>query len=117
VSLCLALLVFPLKKLKLGEPLIESVSDFRPTGVVLVLNDWHVCIQSFEVRLLSLAGRDCLIGVVTDMFPAAGTVSDRVPLETGTDKVGGSSLLIGDSDGAPAFSQAVIIANKRRICS
>src|SRR5580700_5145370 len=51
-----------------------------------------VCIESFEVRLLSLAGRDCFIGVVADMFPGAGTVSERVPQETGTGKVGGSPV-------------------------
>src|SRR5580704_677401 len=51
-----------------------------------------VCIESFEVRLLSLAGRDCFIGVVADMFPGAGAVSERVPQETGTGKVGGSPL-------------------------
>ena len=38
------------------------------------------------MRLLSLAGRDCFIGVVADMFPRAGAVSERVPQETGTGK-------------------------------
>jgi|SRR5580658_10354330 hypothetical protein len=51
-----------------------------------------VCIESFEVRLLSLAGRDCFIGVVADMFPGAGAVSERVPQETGTGKIGGSPV-------------------------
>jgi hypothetical protein len=44
------------------------------------------------VRLLSLAGRDCFIGVVADMFPGADAVSERVPQETGTGKVRGSPV-------------------------
>jgi len=35
--LALALLIFALKKLKLSEPPIHSVRDFRSTGVVLVM--------------------------------------------------------------------------------
>ena len=41
------------------------------------------------MRPLSLAGRDCFIGVVADMFPGAGAVSERVPQKIGTGKVGG----------------------------
>jgi hypothetical protein len=51
--LAFALLVFALKDLKLGEPLISGVSDFRATGFILVLNDWDVCVEGFEVCLLA----------------------------------------------------------------
>jgi hypothetical protein len=40
--LALALLVFGLEQLKLCEPLIDSIRNSSPTGVILVLNDRHV---------------------------------------------------------------------------
>jgi hypothetical protein len=76
--LTFALLVFALKELKLSEPLIDSVSDFRPTGVVLVLNDRDVGIESFEVCLFAFAGGDCLVKVIAGVFPWASAVSQRV---------------------------------------
>jgi hypothetical protein len=85
------LLVFALKELKLGEPLIHSVRDFRSTGVVLVLNDWHVGIESLEICVLALPGGDCLIEVVADVFPRTGAVSKRVPQEVGTGEVCGAA--------------------------
>ena len=47
--LAFALLVFALKELKLCEPLVHSVRDFRPSSVIQILNDGHVCVESFEV--------------------------------------------------------------------
>jgi hypothetical protein len=57
--LALALLVFALEKLKLCEPPKDSISDFRPTGFILVLNHRDVCIESFKVCLLALLSVDC----------------------------------------------------------
>ena len=53
--LALALLVFALKKLKFGEPLIDSVNDFRPPRLILVVNDRDICVESLEVCLLALS--------------------------------------------------------------
>jgi hypothetical protein len=82
------LLVFALKKLKLSEPVIHGVRDFCPTGFVLVLNDRNIGVQSFEICLLALLGVDCGIEVVTNSFPRAGTVSQRIPQEVGTGEIG-----------------------------
>jgi hypothetical protein len=81
-------LVFALKKLKLCEPLKDSISDFRPTGFILVLNDRNVCVQSFKVRLLALLSVDCRVEVVANRFPWTGTVSQRIAQEIGTGEVG-----------------------------
>ena len=70
--LALPLLVFPLKKLKLGEPLKHRVSDFRPTGFVCVLNDGDVCIESFKVCVLALLSVDCRIEVIANGLPTDG---------------------------------------------
>jgi hypothetical protein len=48
--------------------------------------------SAFNRRYLPAAGLDCFIGVVVDMFPGAGAVSERVPQETRTGKVGGSPV-------------------------
>ena len=74
--LALSLLVIALKELKLGEPLIDRVCDFRPTGFVLVLNDRDICIKSFEICLLALLRLGCRIEVVANGFPGTGTVSE-----------------------------------------
>src|SRR5579871_1007342 len=87
----LALLVFALEKLKLGEPLIHSIRDLRSTGVVLVLNDWHLGIESLEICLLAFTGCDRLIEVVADVFPRTGAVSERVPQKIGTGEIGGTA--------------------------
>src|SRR5262249_33294211 len=89
--LALALLVFALEQLKFGEPLVDSVCDFRPTSVVRILNDGNIGFESFEVCLLALAGGDCLIKVIADVFPRTGAVSQRVPQEIGTSEVGGAA--------------------------
>jgi hypothetical protein len=47
--LTLALLILALKDMGLREPLLHNVGDFRPTIIDQVLNDRHVCVQSFEV--------------------------------------------------------------------
>jgi hypothetical protein len=83
------LLVFALKELKLGEPLIHSAREFRPTSVVLMLNNWNIGIESFKIRLLALAGSDCFVEVVANLFPWTAAVSDRVPQEIGTCKTVG----------------------------
>jgi len=73
--LALALLVFALKKLKFGEPLIDSVNDFRPSPrLILVVNDRDICVESLEVCLLALSGGDCLVEVVAHMYPGTVTV-------------------------------------------
>jgi hypothetical protein len=46
-----------LQELKLGEPVIDSISDFRPTNIVLILNNLHIRVESFEICLFALAGR------------------------------------------------------------
>jgi hypothetical protein len=48
--------VLALEQLKLGEPLVHSVCDLRPTDVALHLNDWYVCFESVEVCLLAFTG-------------------------------------------------------------
>ena len=89
--LTLALLVFALEELKLGEPLIHCVCDLCSTTIVLVLNDWHVCVESVEVCLLAFAGGDRLIEIVADVLPRTGAVSKRVPQEIGTGEIGGAA--------------------------
>jgi len=81
-------LVFALKELKFGELLIDGVSYFCPTSVVLVLNDRDVCVESFEVCLLALTSGDCFIEVIADVFPRTGAVGKRVPQEIGTSEIG-----------------------------
>src|SRR3954468_10665930 len=76
--LALALLVFALEKLKLGEPLIHSVRDFRSISIVLISNNGYVCVQSIEVCLLAFTGGDRLIEIVADVFPRTSAVSERV---------------------------------------
>jgi len=85
------LLVFALKKLKLGEPLIDCVSDFRPPRVILVVNDRDICVESLEVCLLALSGGDRLIKVIANVFPRTGAISQRVPQEIGTREVDGAA--------------------------
>jgi len=74
--------------LKLGEPLVHSVRDFRASSVILILNDWHLGIESLEICLLAFTGCDRLIEVVADVFPRTGAVSERVPQEVGTGEIG-----------------------------
>jgi hypothetical protein len=85
------LLIFALKKLKLSEPLIHGVRDFRPTSIFLILNDGYVCVESIEVCLLAFTGGDRLIEIVADVFPRTGAVSERVPQEIGTGEIGGAA--------------------------
>ena len=89
--LALALLVFSLKELKLGEPLIDSVRDLRSTSFVLILNNWHVCVESFEVCLLALSGGDRFVEIVANRFPRTGAVSQRIPQEVRTSETGGTA--------------------------
>ena len=70
----LALLVFALKKLKLGEPLKDRIGDFCPTGFVLVLNNRNVRVESFEICLLALLSVDCCTEVVANGLPWTGAV-------------------------------------------
>jgi hypothetical protein len=72
-------LVFSLKKLKLGEPLKDSISDFRAPGFVFILDDRNVCVESIEVCLLALLSFDCRIEVGADGFPWTGAISERIP--------------------------------------
>ena len=55
------------------------------------MNDRNVCVQSFEVCLLAVAGGDRLIEVVANVLPRTGAVSQRVPQEVGTAEIGGSA--------------------------
>src|ERR1700746_1540770 len=87
--LVFALLVFALKKLKLSEPLIHGVRDFRPTGFVLVLNDRDIGIQSFEICLLPFLSVDCRVEVVANRFPWTRAVCERIAQEVGTCEIGG----------------------------
>jgi hypothetical protein len=73
--------------------LIDGIGDLRPTSVILILNDRDVCVQSFEVCLLALAGGDRLIEIIANVFPRTGAVNQRIPQEIGTGKVGGSAPL------------------------
>ena len=82
------MLVFALKKLKLGEPLMDSVGNLRPTGVVLVLDDLDVCVEGVEVRLLALAGGNRLDVVIANVFPRTGAISQRISQEVGAGEVG-----------------------------
>jgi hypothetical protein len=74
-----------LKELKLGEPLIHCVRDFRPTGFVLILNDQNVCVESLKVSLLALSGCDRFIKIIADGFrwtgarPLASIAGNRDP--------------------------------------
>jgi hypothetical protein len=77
--------------LKLGEPLKDSISDFRATGYVLVLNDRNVCVESFEVCLLAILGVDCGVEVVANRIPGTGAVSQRIPQEVRTSEIGGAA--------------------------
>jgi hypothetical protein len=52
------------------------------------LNGQDVCVESFEVCLLALAGGDRLIEILADMFPRTGAVSQRVPQKIGTSEIG-----------------------------
>jgi hypothetical protein len=72
-------LVFALKKLKLGEPLKDGISDFRSPRFVLVLNDRNVCVESIEICLLPRLRVDCRIEVVANRFPGTGAVDERIP--------------------------------------
>jgi len=72
-------LVFALKKLKLGKPLKDSISDFRSTGFVLVLNDRNVCVERFKICLLALLGVDRRIKVVAKGLPRTSAVGERIP--------------------------------------
>jgi hypothetical protein len=90
--LAFSLLVFAQKELKLGEPLIHGVRDFRMTGFVFVLNDRHVCVESFEVRLLALLGVNCRIKVVANRFLRTGAASQRIPQEVRTSEIGGAHV-------------------------
>ena len=107
--LALALLVFALKELKLGKPLVYSIRDFRPTGFVLVLSDRDVCIKSFELCLLALLRLDCRVEVVANGFPWARAVSQRIPQEVGTAEIGGTAptseidLLVAPSFALPTW--------------
>ena len=71
------LLIFALEKLKLGKPLVNCVFDFRPIGVILLLNDRNVCVENFEVCLFALGGDDRLIRIIADVLPRSGAVSER----------------------------------------
>ena len=86
--LAFSLLVFTLKELQLSEPLIHGVGDFR-CRLVFVLHDRHVCVESFEVRLLALLGVNCRIEVVANRFPRTGAVGKRIPQEVRTSEIGG----------------------------
>jgi hypothetical protein len=90
-SLALTLLVFARKKLKLSEPLVRGVCDFRPPCVVLVLNSRNVCVESVEVCLLAFTSGDWLIKVVADVFPRTSAISQRIPQEVGTGEIGGAA--------------------------
>jgi hypothetical protein len=68
-------LVFTLEKLKIGEPLRDSVTDFCSTRFVLVQNNRDVCIDSFKICLLAIAGHDCLVEIVPNQLPGTGAVS------------------------------------------
>jgi hypothetical protein len=83
----LALLIFTLEKLKIGEPLMDSVGDFRATRFVLVLNNGHVCSESLKICLLAVSGGDCLIEVVANGFPRTGAVGQRIPQEIRTGEI------------------------------
>ena len=85
------MLVFPLKNLKLCEPLKYGIRNFRAPRFVLVLNDGNVCVESLKICLLPLLGVDCRIEVVANGFPRTRAVSQRIPQEIGTGKVGGAA--------------------------
>ena len=76
--LALALLILALKQLKLSEPLINSVGDFRPTSFVLIVNNRDVGVESLEVCLLALSGCDRFVEIFADVFPRSSAVSQRV---------------------------------------
>jgi hypothetical protein len=57
------------------------------------LNDWHVCVESFEVCLLAFTGGDRLIEIVADVLPRTGAVSERVPQKIGTSEIGGAAQI------------------------
>jgi hypothetical protein len=59
-------LVFALKKLKLGEPLKNGISDFRPTGFVVVLDDRNDRIEGFKICLPAFLSVDRRIKVVAN---------------------------------------------------
>jgi len=59
--------VLALEQLKLGEPLVHSVCDLRPTDVALHLNDWYVCFENVEVCQLAFTGGDRLIEVIANV--------------------------------------------------
>ena len=76
--LALALLIFALEELELGEPLVNSVRDLRATSFVLIVNNRDVGVERLEVCLLAISGGDRLIEVVADVFPRTGAVSQRL---------------------------------------
>jgi uncharacterized membrane protein YdbT with pleckstrin-like domain len=74
--------------LKLGEPLINGIRDFRATSFVVILNDRHVCVESLKVSLLALSGGDRIVEVIAEVFPWTGAVSQRIPQEIRTGEIG-----------------------------
>jgi len=56
----------------------DGVGNLRPPSFILVLNDRDVCVERVEVCLLALAGGDCFIEVIADVFPRTGAVSQRI---------------------------------------
>jgi hypothetical protein len=74
----LPLLGFALEELKLGEPLINGIRDFRATS----------CVESLKVSLLALSGGDRIVEVIAEVFPWTGAVSQRIPQEIRTGEIG-----------------------------
>ncbi|MFY9674229.1 MAG: hypothetical protein WAK13_07230 [Terriglobales bacterium] len=101
------MLVFALKQLELGEPLENRISDFRSTGLVPVLNDRNVCVESLEICLLALLRVDCRVDFVADWFPGTGAVGERVPQEVGTGEIDRS---------APTSKIDLLVAPKLCLC-
>jgi hypothetical protein len=62
--------VLALEQLKLGEPLVYSVCDLRPTDVALHLNDRYICFESVEVCLLAFMPAILLGMTPLDAFDA-----------------------------------------------